>query len=224
MPRPDRFALHHAVALRDAKRVATLLDDMTPNLELLRGESTVLHAACATGQFSVVRMLLEAGANRETPRSNDRCAALVISVMNGEVEIVQLLLLGGANPNARGSDGWTPLHHAAIMGSVPMVMLLLCAGANQLERTFHKGLCPLHYASHGGHVGVVEVLLGAAPSDKCMLGVRDARGHEPLHCAQLQKRQNEPHIRAHICGGRSWFDPADAGSDERRSCRSQSAD
>ena len=70
------------------------------NLRDVCGE-TALMAASSEGHAEIVRLLLEAGADKDmkdgTSRSN--LTALMLATSKGHVEIVSLLLDAGANPN-----------------------------------------------------------------------------------------------------------------------------
>ena len=64
--------------------------------------------AASRGHEAVVRLLLEAGADKEA-KNNGGWTPLIIAAMNGHEAIVRLLLEAGADKEAKNKDGWTPL-------------------------------------------------------------------------------------------------------------------
>ncbi|GAA5954658.1 hypothetical protein JCM21900_006094 [Sporobolomyces salmonicolor] len=105
-----------------------------------------LHAAASSGNETVVRMLIEAGADVNAPRlprrySNERSKTSGLAV---------------------GTAGSTALHFAAANGHVPITKLLLSHGAN--PRTTEKyGLTPEAIALQGGHLEVADVFRSWSP-------------------------------------------------------------
>jgi ankyrin repeat protein len=67
-----------------------------------------LHAASASRSVSIVRTLLEHGADPNA-RQNGGSTALHSAAQNGQVEMIQLLLRHSAQANARTEEGETPL-------------------------------------------------------------------------------------------------------------------
>lgn len=78
-----------------------------------------LEAASRAGQFGIVRLLLERGANIDTH------SALEAAARAGHIDIVQLLLEHGADLDAQRGCLGTLLHAAASQGYLDIVQLLL---------------------------------------------------------------------------------------------------
>ena len=117
-----------------------------------------LAKACAQGDVQIVRLLLEAGAdkNAEDPSGN---TALMLAAENSHVEIGRLLLEAGADKEQAG-DGYTALMLAAKNDHVEIARLLLEAGADKDVPTGH-GCTALMLAARTGHVEIARLLLQA---------------------------------------------------------------
>lgn len=75
-----------------------------------------LHAACATGKYDTVRILLDAGANLEVKTRQFGHTPLHLAACVGSEPIVRELLNRGAVLQARDEHGYTALHFAAVEG------------------------------------------------------------------------------------------------------------
>ncbi len=128
---------------------------------------TVLHnAALQTSNPTIIRLLLDAGADPNTP--DDRGGTpLHWGVQNRNPMVATHLLNAGADLHAGDNDGYTPLHHAAAWsGNGRVVNLLLNRGADPLAES-NDGRMPLHSAlRYRAEYGTVTVLVeaGAAAS------------------------------------------------------------
>lgn len=119
--------LVHAAAAGKEPLLWTLLSETTWNnradTDALR---QALQRAAAKGSISMVRMLLDSGAdaNRSPSRGNET-AALIRAAENGHAEVVTALLNAGADPGARDKSERTALFWAAARGYVEVVRVLL---------------------------------------------------------------------------------------------------
>ena len=100
--------------------------DFIKNYRLEYG-MTLLHKAGSNGNIEVVRLLLDRGANVDTP-DDYGWTPLRVSTSNGKV--VRLLLDRGANVDTPDNYGWTSLCISAFDGRVEVVRLLLDVGAS----------------------------------------------------------------------------------------------
>ncbi|CAE7357826.1 ANKRD17 [Symbiodinium sp. KB8] len=91
---------------------------------------TALMMASGAGHVEVVRLLLEAGANRDLTCCAGRTALMRASAA-GCVEIVRLLLESDARPDVAGNDGYTASMIASDRGHVEIAGLLLDAGTKR---------------------------------------------------------------------------------------------
>jgi ankyrin repeat protein len=128
----------------------------------VRGYSGInpLHAAAFSGNFVVVRILIEYdptvinatdgfGSTPLLYASEGRCFT--------DGSILRLLLEHGADINAQDEDDWTPLHSASTRGALEVVRLLLEHGADvEVKDSFGK--TALQEAAEEGEDKVVELL------------------------------------------------------------------
>ena len=139
-----------------ADKTTTTIDGKTPlfkaaesghkdTVKLLIGAETENTMILATkgGNISVVRMLLDAGADPNM-KSSRGDTPLLMSANEGNLGITKLLLQRGAQPNIVGRSGYTPLHQAACNGNIDVVKELLEKGADP-NMTSLFGSTPLHF-------------------------------------------------------------------------------
>ncbi|HEY9880084.1 MAG TPA: ankyrin repeat domain-containing protein [Leptolyngbyaceae cyanobacterium] len=106
---------------------AALADGASPDAgDYINGHA--LMRAATKGNFEMVKLLLERGANANLA-GDEGYTPLVEAVNQGSYEIVQYLLQHGANPNQLAA-GRTPLMDAVSSGRPDLVKLLLQHGAN----------------------------------------------------------------------------------------------
>ena len=128
----------------------------------VRGESgaTPLHAACYSGNFEVVRKLIEYNTAYINARNDIGSTPLHWSSSGrnfNDGSISRLLLEHGADINAQNQSGWTPLYWASLTGAPEVVRLLLEHGAN-IEIKDNIGSTALQSAAGRGHDEIVELL------------------------------------------------------------------
>ncbi|RYP53766.1 hypothetical protein DL768_001366 [Monosporascus sp. mg162] len=143
------------------------------------GRSSISWAS-QNGHHTVVKQLLEGGADTNAKDNNGR-TPLHLASENGHDTVVKQLLKSGADTNAKDNGGWTPLQWASQNGHDTVVKQLLGGGADTNAKD-NGGRTPLHLASENGHDAVVKQLLenGANENAKQKL-----YGRTPLHLASL---------------------------------------
>jgi len=140
-----------------------------------------LMAAAATGNRSMIELLLSAGADvTTTDQSGGTLLHRVFVCMDGKKisEIIELLLALGLAVDSRDSYGQTPLHRAASEYRPGTIELLLSRGADVNART-KTGLTPLHRAVGSYMTTNVRVLLDSGADSNAA----DLQGITPLHKA-----------------------------------------
>ena len=142
-------------------------------------ETTALFIAANWSQVHIVNELIQAGAdlnlgreeNRETPlmvaigrialaKSNFGCAKMEKDLF----EIIDTLLKNGANVNSRTTDNWTALLEAVNSGSIKSVTLLLKHGANVNIKDI-IGETPLNIAKERNNTEIIQLLLDAGATE-----------------------------------------------------------
>jgi hypothetical protein len=129
--------------------------------------TTPLIRAARAGDVSVVRLLLDRGANAKATTRNGVSAVMTAASVNAKeedmtgrnkaekdaIESITLLLARGADVNSAESQGHTALHGAAQWGMTEVVKFLHAQGAN-INAADRRGLTPLDYAEgRGGGFG-----------------------------------------------------------------------
>ena len=129
-----------------------------------RRDCTGIHAAAGNGHLVVVRLLLEAGADKDSAKRNGTTALHLASghlvARNDHLAIVQLLLEARADKDAADKGGWTSLHMAVQCGHSDVVRLLLEAGADK-DAAKEDGWTAMHLAAQDGNLAIVRLLLEA---------------------------------------------------------------
>jgi ankyrin repeat protein len=151
-----------ALGMRD--RVALLLRQ-DPSLAAAFSDDGFggLGLAIFFGHFEIARILVDAGADVNSPSRNAiRVAPLHSAVASGSVAILELLLAHGARPDPVELLETTPLHSAAGHGSREMVEQLLAAGADPHRKT-KDGQTPADLARQHGHHELATELAPGGP-------------------------------------------------------------
>ena len=159
--------LHRAAAEGDLAEVSRLADeaDTTAVVDAVKSDgATALLVAAVAGHASVVKLLLEQGA--EVDRVGLQGAtALHLAAAMGHLDVMEVLMEAGADLNARHKfASSTPLHFAAEMGQSKAVRLLCSRGANVEAAKSHGGRA-LHIAADTDQAEVARVLLRECKAD-----------------------------------------------------------
>lgn len=146
--------------------------------------NTPLHCASAHGQATVVKLLLDRGADVNATNAAQH-SPLFVACLKGNRPVVRALLDRGADVSAPDRDGSTPLHAACTVGDPQIVTWLLDRGAVVNARTVKDSYAPLHVASYKNHTEAAKTLLrrGAA------VNARTASGHTAVDIACEKKNQ-----------------------------------
>ncbi|KAI1417324.1 hypothetical protein F5Y13DRAFT_202860 [Hypoxylon sp. FL1857] len=181
-PDPRQLRLIAASAQANEARVRDILDEDPPwtsttDHDALRQS---LQKAAARGKLSLVRLLLDHGAEVNPPRENE-VPALVKAAEGGQADVAAELLRRGADPNGRNRNGQTALFSACLKGFNKVVEILL-EGHAHVDAQDKEGRSPLLFlASEKPGKGrwtieTLKLLLGSGAN----LEVKDQIGRTPL--------------------------------------------
>lgn len=138
------------------------------------------------GQTELIKLLLQHGANPNTPSGSAQQTPLMLAVRSGNTEAVQLLLQAGAQVNARDCNGMNALHWAVAEKRHHMLPLLVEAESREhpycvtqlnaallacysmgekYNTSLRTGMTPLHTAAELADEASIRFLLsyGANP-------------------------------------------------------------
>lgn len=164
--------------------IAKILIGALPSINSSIGRyGTALHMAVQLGIVSIVRFLLEAGANPAAAFRwyHSRREPLHIAAISGNEKISQLLLNAGADIMAKDNDERTPLHNVARKArgrNADIIPFLINAGAQIDARDFY-GQTPLHAACSRNKRAVQRLIDAGADIE-----ADDNSGRRPLHYAE----------------------------------------
>ena len=144
-----RTLLHGASGAGNLATVELLLRlGADPNARDQAGHTplySVGNECSAAGGGSVVRALVQAGANVDAHDGVKHSTALHMAARRGNVDVAEALLDCGADMEARDSKGETPLRRAVNCGKTEVAALLLRRGADLRSRG-SRGVTPLEAA------------------------------------------------------------------------------
>ncbi|MCJ1346752.1 hypothetical protein MMC31_004970 [Peltigera leucophlebia] len=168
--------LYYAALFGLVDTVKFLQDQKDFNLNEVGGKyGTALQAACAHGHLSIVRCLVDYGADIDIQGGEYTGCALSRAAYKGHLEILNLLLDRGADTAIVDEHGDTPLMNAIYDGYIEVARTLLDRGANHAIAN-RTGLSPLGLAAYKGHLEIVKILLDKGADT----AVVDEDGNTPL--------------------------------------------
>lgn len=154
--------LHFAAAFGFSYFIQSLLNDPTYVSQVdVRNTSgqTPLFLAASFGYCTVFEVLLQNGANCETPEMFGQ-TPLIAAAFEGEINTVKILINASADLEARDNSGQTPLLVATKSYQTNIIRFLLDSGA-EVEARDDRGWNPLLFAVSFGS----EKLVGTPKSE-----------------------------------------------------------
>ena len=153
--------LTDAIRQRDVVLVRTLLRAGADVQEKVRGDFP-LNIAATFGPVEMVAILLDAGADLESP-NRDGLRPLHNAAGIGQRDIVALLLQKNARTDATDRQGRTPLNHFAATGGsdIEIAKALLAAGADPDSEDMEHWTALNYVARYSGSVELAKILITA---------------------------------------------------------------
>lgn len=121
--------------------------------------TTALIWASQNGHYSIVKLLIDRGAEINKPTGKRGWTALMAACKHKHAKIVELLIERGANVSQTTTDfEYSALHIASDEGSLPIIKILVENGANPRQQSIGLNQSPIQYAMNAGHDDVVTYL------------------------------------------------------------------
>ena len=132
---PEYFTNPFPIITENARLLLLELEELRrhmPMEEFRRSieNPTLLHIACSVGSKSLLKLLIDAGANVNA-KDKAGWSPLAVAVREDNRAIIKLLIETGADVNSKSyNDNKSLFHHAFSGGNVALVKLLISAGAD----------------------------------------------------------------------------------------------
>lgn len=147
-----------------------------------RDNYPVLLIAITEGRITVVKQLIEYGADVNTTSEKRLSSPLYLATRYNHVELVNLFISMGSNVNGLDKESYSPLHAAAITGNPKIAKLLLDNGAHIESKSTGgsiPGGTPLHVAAYIGQLEFAQLLV----KHKANVNSTSNYGYTPLRRA-----------------------------------------
>lgn len=141
--------------------------------------------AAEDGDVSIMRFLLEEGANINYAEPKHNNTALRLAVDKNRIAAVTLLLSSGADANCKNSFGYTPLINAVQQGNIEIAKLLISHGASLNEQDSMRETALL-YAIGKDDAVMVSLLVDHGAS----LELSNRLGEKPFEYAKVRNQVN----------------------------------
>ena len=179
---PYATALHHAAFNGNTKICEFLLDHAAEiDIRIPDTDVTPLMWACTAGHFSVVKLLIERGADPCQVEAQDYNSAFH-AVHTGNTPLVHYLLSGnyGIDPHAVDKAGHNMAQWAAFKGALGCLRYLHETVGVSVEGLDKERRTALHWAAHAGQYVTAEYLLSLKLNK---LDIRDSDGQTAAELA-----------------------------------------
>ena len=156
----QKLDIFEASSIGNNEIVRQILDKNPEYLNSFSADGfTVLGLASFFGHLSLVKLLLEKGANPNIASNNQfKVAPIHSACAISHFDITELLIQHKADVNAKQRQGVTPLHAAAHNGQTKLTELLIDNGANVNAKT-DIGETPLFMANEKNFKETAELLI-----------------------------------------------------------------
>ena len=162
----EKENLHSACYNQDINLVRHFLIDIKPTIlnKKLTDYSnpiqgTPLQIVCKNGNLEIVKLLLEAGADKEI-KDVGRQSPLSITISNNHYDIANYLIEFGADIYSKGPNNLQPIHFACSYGNKKIIELLLSKGINiNIVDSLKSSLLDFTTNLEGGNLEATKTLV-----------------------------------------------------------------
>lgn len=138
-------------------------------------EETALTHASRHGDAEVVKLLLEASADKEVKIREENWSPLLLAVSNNRKDVVEMLVLAGATLHSTDDRNHDALAEAVYKGHWDIARLLIKHGA-RVDTADHRGNTPLHCSVHRADPDFTQFLIDSG----AQVNARNTFGGTPL--------------------------------------------
>ncbi len=156
----QQLDIFEAASIGDTETISQLLDKAPTLLNSFSPDGfTVLGLASFFGHLSLVKLLLNKGANPNIASNNQfKVAPIHSACATSNLNIAELLIKHGADINAKQMKGVTPLHSTAHNGQTKLSKLLIDNGAD-INAKMDDGQTPLFMANEKGFQETADLII-----------------------------------------------------------------
>ena len=180
----------------DDLAVASILNEVDPNILTEDSDDSPLIVAVSRGHTSVAKRLLERGAKVDV-RNSSGMSGLMIAARKGDGDMLSLLLEHKAQVDLQDRSGYSALMWASEKGYTGLVKTILDNESNVNLRK-SDGKSALMLASENGHTAVAKLLL--SEEYKTEVDMEDEKGQTALTLASAKGHLSVVQLLAHNTG------------------------
>ncbi|KAL3880297.1 hypothetical protein ACJMK2_032545 [Sinanodonta woodiana] len=175
-------AAHDAAESGSIAVLSFLIDSGTDPCCRTSQEATLLHRACLTGQFDMIKFLVEIYPNMLNEVDSHKHTSAHYAAVSGNVAVLKYLIGHGTNPWCRTSQEETLLHISCLEGQLDITKFLVETYPKMLNEVDSHKHTPAHYAAVSGNVDVLRYLIDQGADPWCITSQEETL----LHMACLE--------------------------------------
>jgi ankyrin repeat protein len=197
----DLEAISDTIYNCDNVRIMNVLISHGLKVDVKRGGQQLLRA-CMRGDYDMVRLLGDNGADMNIVDEEDGMTPLMIAIKKGEMDISTYLISKGADLDFRDNDGNTALIHAIRKGAIHLACMMIEKGANTRYRDMDgNNALMVQMGNPSSPLYILTLLLntGMSPDTQNNDGMtplmKAALMRDPSYLLELLKHGANPNIR-----------------------------